>query len=76
MAAVSRHGHAIRALHRCHSLNHDTTGSAKYPLEKQTRSHWALETLCIDTYFLSVAIILCNKMDSVLVQTFAEPVTY
>ena len=48
MAAVLGHGHAIGALHRCHSLNRDITGSAKCPPGKQTHSHWAVETLCID----------------------------
>ena len=36
MAAVSGHGSPTGALHRCHSLNRDITGSAKYPPEKQT----------------------------------------
>ena len=54
MAAVPGHGHPIGAL--C-ILNCDITESAKSPPEKQIRSHWAVETLCIDT------IILCNKMD-------------
>ena len=29
---------------------HDITGLAKCPPEKQTRSHWTVETLCIDSY--------------------------
>ena len=41
-----------------HSFNCDITGLAKYPPEKQTSSQCTVETL-----FLSVAIILCNKID-------------
>ena len=63
MAAVPGHGHPIGALYRHHSLNRDITGSAKCPPEKQTHSHWAVETLHVHRYFLSVPIILCNKMD-------------
>ena len=50
MAAVPPgHGHQIGALHRCYSLSRDITGLEKYPPEKQTRSHWTVETLCIGT---------------------------
>ena len=47
MAAVPGHGHPIGALYRHHSPNRDITVSAKFPPEKQTLSHWAVETLCI-----------------------------
>ena len=40
----------IASLHRCYSLNRDITGLAKCPPEKQTCSHWTVETLCIDSY--------------------------
>ena len=60
MVAVPGHGHPIGVLYRHHSLNRDITGSVKYPPEKQTRSHWPVETL--HRQFLSVAMILCNKM--------------
>ena len=33
------------SLYRHHSLDHDITGLAKCPLEKQTHSHWPVETL-------------------------------
>ena len=42
---------------------------AKCPPEKQIYSLWPVETLCIDK-FLSVAMILCNKMDFSLVRTW------
>ena len=42
------HGHPIGALYRCHSLNGDITESAKCHPEKQTSSHWTVETLCMD----------------------------
>ena len=50
MAAVPEHGHPIGALYRDHSLSRDITGSAKCPPEKQTCLHWAVVTLCIDTF--------------------------
>ena len=41
--------HPIGALYRRHSVNRDITGSAKCPPEKQTSSHLAVETLCMDS---------------------------
>ena len=63
METVPGHGHPISALYRHHSLSHDITGSVKSPPDQQTRSHWPVETQCCIGYFLSVAMILCNKMD-------------
>ena len=40
----------IDALCCCHSLKRDITGSAKCSPEKQTRSHWTVEMLYIDSY--------------------------
>ena len=31
------------------TLNHDITGSAKCPPEKQTSIHWTVEPLCMDS---------------------------
>ena len=66
----------IDALYMCHSLNRDITGSAKCPPEKQTRSHWTVETL--HRQFLSVAMLLCNKSDFSFGanSVFAEIVTF
>ena len=49
MGAVPGYGHPIGALYRCHSFNHDITGLAKCPPEKQTSSHQTVETLCMDS---------------------------
>ena len=43
------HYSPIGAPYKHHFINHDI-GSAKCPPEKQTHSHWTVETLCIDSY--------------------------
>ena len=58
MGAVPYPIRTIGAFHERHYQVRDFTGSAKCPPERQTSSHWPIDTLC-----MSVAIILCNKMD-------------
>ena len=45
MQAVPGPCHPIGALYRCHSLNHNITGSIKHPSEKHTSLHWPVEML-------------------------------
>ena len=47
IAAVSGHGPPTGAFQKCHSPNHDVTGLAKCPPEKQTSYHWTVEALCM-----------------------------
>ena len=49
MAVVPEHGYRIGVPYRLHFLKRDITRLAKCPPEKQTCSHRAVETLCIDT---------------------------
>ena len=50
MGAVPCPIHPIGAFHwRHYHICDYCTGSAKFPPEKQSSSHWPIETLCIDS---------------------------
>ena len=78
MAAVPEYGHPIGALCRHHSLNREHHRINKMPSRKVDPLTLGSRD-SVHRYFLSVAIILCNKMDfsfGASMAAFAEPVTH